>query len=42
MVAGVVVSLGEVRALGFLWPVADVFPFKTCLTRVQLCIVMAS
>jgi hypothetical protein len=39
---GVMVFLGEVRSLGVLWPGADVFPFKTCLTRVQLCIVMAS
>jgi len=37
MVAGVVVSLAEVRSLGVLWPVADVFPVKTCLTRAQYC-----
>jgi hypothetical protein len=42
MVAEVVVSLSQVRSLGVLWPGADVFPFKICLTRVQLCIVMAS
>jgi hypothetical protein len=39
---GVVVSLGEVRSLGVLWPGADVFPFKTCLTRAKVYIVMAS
>ena len=32
----------KVRSLGVLWPGAYVFPFKTYLTRVQLCIVMAS
>ena len=42
MVAKVVVSLGEVRSLGVVWPGAYVFPFKTFLTRVPLCIVMAS